>query len=250
MSVEVQTSGSTAFLRRTASLFDMDSAYTVLFRIFLPSANPTAQIPWGLSGATSYGSGTRLGTYSETLRWKSDNDLNTECFDGTNFISALISTAFPSGWNSIAVSRVSLTQVKIRANGETQSATNASFTDREASAIEMLFADRGSGDNFMAAGTRITNYKAWTAALSDAEIDAEMLTTTVQRSANFYTQSPMGDASTLANNLTQIGSSSTWTAGAGLIAGANDPSVTYATSSVPVWLLRPRFVNALPGTIS
>lgn len=236
MSIEVQTSDSTCWVKRGSNLYDYDTAYTVLFNIYLPADNPTSDTAWFISGNTGSSSGTNIGNVSDQLRWKSDNDFNAECFDGTIFLAPLISTAFTSGWNRVAIVKESQTAVHIRANGASSStSSNAGFANREATAWEALFSRLSSGQA-CPVGTRITNYKVWTAALSDAEIDAEHVTTSIVKSSGFYSQSPMGDENTLSNNLTQIGSSSSWTAGAGMVAGLNDPGVDYGAgggSGVP-----------------
>jgi hypothetical protein len=232
MSVEVQTSGSTGYVRRTSSLLDHDGPYTITFRLYVPAAGLASDTIWGMSGANGSSSQTKIGTFSDTLRARSNGDIEAIGYDGSQFLNPVNGALSTSGWHSIAVVRVSATQLKIRINGTTYSNTNGSFVGREATALEILLT-YGDAEH-CPAGTRITNYKSWTAALSDSEIDAEMLTTTVTASSNLYSVSPMGDASTLSTNLNQTGSGSSWTAGAGIIAGANDPSVTYAGGSNPL----------------
>jgi hypothetical protein len=225
MSIEVNTADSTCWVKRLSNLIDYDNVYTITLRLYLP-AQAASDTVWGMSGVTTSTSGTRLGTYSDGARFRSGGDFEALAYDGTNFINPVGSGPTTSGWHSIAILNTGSTTRKIRVNGTNYTCTNASFVGREASYVEFLFS-RGANGEACAAGTRITNFKVWTAALSDGDIDAEMLTTSVVRSTDFWSQSPMGDENTLSNNLTQIGSGSSWTAGAGMVAGLNDPGVDY-----------------------
>ena len=226
MSIQIGTSGSTAEGLRSTSL-NYNAAYTVLFRFFLPSGGASSCFMWGLSGTTSYNSGNNFGSRGEWLRFSGGGSLVLRSWDGAAGTDTTIGTLNTNAWNSIAVIRSSASSVIVRLNGSNSAADTTNFASREAVALEVI----GWNDtefNGLPNGCRFTNYKSWSAALSNAEADAEFGATAFTRSTNKYSGSPMGDASTLAGNNTADGSGTAWTLNSGgLVAGANDGSVTY-----------------------
>lgn len=255
MAIEVQTQNTTCWIKRLTNLMDYDSAYTVTFRLYAPATGSTSDMMWGLSGATGYSGGAEVGDYGDEISTQSDGDMQIIGYDGTSFANPVAQgvNLTPQSWHSIAIVRESLSSVKLRyavgGGAATNYTSSTQLVDREATAIEFMLS-RGNVGGPMPVGTKITNFKCWTAALTDGEVDAEMLTTAVQKQSGFYSQSSMGDEQTLSGNLTQVGSGSAWTAGAGVIAGSNDPAVNYSGSPALSGITLPSLLGTLPPTLT
>jgi hypothetical protein len=243
MSIQVSTQDSTCYIRRSTSL-SYNAAYTVLFRIY-KTGTVTSTTMWTLSASIGSGGGTTEGSYYEHIRFNSGGQLVLENWVGGSGITIAGPASLSDGWHEIAAIRSSSSVVKLRVDGTDYTTSSLEASGRDASAYEIMLS---RGSEYMAVGSRVTNYKAWSSALSNAEVDAEHDATAFTVTANKYSGSPMGDTGNLSNNLTADGSGTTWTAGAGVTFGANDPGVTYGGgSSVPIGLLRPRFINFQPG---
>lgn len=222
---------------RSSGVLNYNAAYTVTFSLYVPSNTPLYAWFWAICGSSGAGSPIQIGTTKDGLRLKSNGNVLFELWDGADGGQVDTGITLNSGWHYFAVIRSAINSVKVRArlNGASSSSdiatASSDMTGREAAAHELLFG-RGSTDN-MVPGTRMTNYKAWTAALSNSEVDAEWYTTSFIVTANKWSGSPMGDAATLAGNATADGSGTNWTARADMTYGANNPAISYGSSFIP-----------------
>jgi hypothetical protein len=227
MSIQVNVSSGVTGEGLRATTMSHNSAYTVLFNFYHAGGSFSDVFVWGISGSTTSDGGAYLGTRADRIlgsgagNWK----LTVNVSGNEDFIAGSGPSA--AGWYNVSVRRASATSLILRVNGSDLVTATTDVSSREAAAYEVFGMDEYSGGR-TPINSRFTNYKAWTAALSTSEIDAEHDTTTFIVTSNKYSGSPMGDASTLAGNNTADGSGAAWTLGAGLIAGANDPGVTYA----------------------
>jgi hypothetical protein len=231
MSVQVNTQGTTAILSR-ASTLNYNSAYTVLFRWYSTGSH-SSDVIWAISESTGTGGGLYPSLANQDrLRFSSGGDLWLAVFLSSTPYE-LTGVSLGAGWHEVAVVRSSATSIKLRINGTNYTGSTVDVGSRASVAYEFAVGTAYDGAECPPAGSRMTNYKSWSAALTDGEIDAEHDSTTFTVTTGKYSGSPMGDAATLSNNLSADGSGTTWTAGAGLIAGANDPGVSYGTSFIP-----------------
>lgn len=232
MAIQTSASDATSYIRRSTSI-NYNSAYTVLFRYYSTGSH-SGDFLWGISGTTGSGTGSYpSSSYLDRMRFVSGGALWIDVLNSGS--ASVVGTSLASGWHSIAVVRTNVTTIKMRIDGTNYTGTTSDVTGREASAYEFMLAHANSSSEGVPVGSFITNYKSWTSALSDAEIDAEMLNTTFTVTSNKFSGSPMGDAATLAGNLTATDSGTTWTAGAGVTYGANDGSVNYGSSTKPAF---------------
>lgn len=224
MALQIGTQGSTGYAGRGTNVVNYNSAYTVLFSFYLPS-DYNYDFLWGLGGSTGSNSNTNLGTRGEVLKPNgAGTSVKLTLWDGTNGDETIFwANPAATTWHNIAIIRSSATAIKVRYNGTNSSTLTLDISGREAVANEFL----GYGGDSARAGVRWTNYKAWSAALSDPQVDAEHATTSFIVTANKFSGSPMGDESTAAGNNTADGSGATWTLGAGMSYGNNSPDVTY-----------------------
>jgi hypothetical protein len=227
MSLELQTVGTTGEVIRVAA-FSHNAAYTVLFNVYFPSAM-SFDFVYGVGGTTSSNGGTSLGSLQDSIKTNGASTSIKLVASGSETIPNYLPG---TGWHKLAIIRSSTTAVKMRYNGTNTATITNDVSARESTLTEAFFR-YDSGPDSARAGVRVTNYKCWSAALSDAEVDAEHATTSFIVTANKVTGSPMGDISVLSNNLTADGAGNVWTAGAGIIAGANDPAVNYGASPAP-----------------
>ena len=218
---------------RQAPLLNHNAAYTVLFRLYVPSS-PAYWCAWCIGDSQAGASNWPPDRSQDQVRFKSDGHWLLRQYNGATIVDEVdAGAASGSTWYSVAIIRTDASHLKLRlwsaqGSGTTTSGGVVDISGRASTRIETLFSD---GTDVMASGTKYTNYKSWNVALSDGELDAEVLTTVVSKSSGLYSVSPMSDTSTVAGNLTQTGSAADWYfAGSTIIAGANDPNTTYATA--------------------
>jgi hypothetical protein len=231
MSIQMNvSSGGTGEGIRPTTL-SHNNAYTVLFNYYYPGSGFADSFLWGISGSTTSDSGNYIGLRADKIQGSGAGNWKLVINNGSN--NDFIAGSGPSaaGWYNVSIRRTSATNVVLRVNGSDLATGTTDVTGREAVAYEALFTDEYAGSR-AALNSRVTNYKSWSSALSASQIDAEHGATTFTVTTNKYSGSPMGDAGTLSGNNTADGSGTSWTLGAGLIAGANDPGVTYSGGSV------------------
>jgi len=226
MGIFVNAVGANAYLRRLTSL-NYNAPYTVLFSMYvLTQAAFANDYEWGIGGTSGYSSGNRIGTRVDNFRGSSASFYSIWVSPaGTAFQAAASVKPADASWVRASIRRTSVTSLILRIDGTDRATNTTDVTAREAVAGEVWFRDESNVANSHV-GCGITNYKAFSAALAGADIDAEHLTTTVIDTANIYSASPMGSITDLATNLIVVGGNN-WVAGTDLIVGANDPGVTY-----------------------
>jgi hypothetical protein len=230
VAIQINTSGSDGKIVRATSL-NYNAAYTVLFRLYVASSSTSAFI-WGMCDSAGTASSTQFGNNAvDKVRFDGSGNIRLTTWSGSAGADTTMSTLASSTWHSIAIIRSSNAAIKIRVNGTNSSTDTTSMAARNAVACEVWGFD-DNAFNGLPTGFRITNYKAWTSALTDGEVDAEFAATAFTVSSNKFSGSPMGDASVSSNNASADGSGTAWTLDTQIIAGANDPGVTYGSSFI------------------
>lgn len=189
--MSIQTSANDTYVNRTATSIDYNSPYTAMFWMKITSNPATYQNVFKIGTAFAY-SPSKLddsfGTDSDGVTARSlvaDGTTPTAATDGTFTLNA---------WTHVAIVRVSTTQLKVYINGVDAAMDNTEDVSARAASSAMYLLNSNS---FRLYGLQ-SDVRFFTAALSAAQIQAEMKSPTVVDTTDLWAHIPCKGASVTA----------------------------------------------------
>lgn len=234
MGIFVATAGASTSRLRRAAVINYNLPYTVCFSFYIPTASTwTNDFLWGTSGQSNSTS-TSLGNRREHFGGSSGAFWKLSASDSAGSLQSVNMTTGPSAdatWRRIGIKRSAVTTFGFRMWNGTAWISNSTNVSRDVTGREVVYAEQFFWDGLDSSSTGIgvCNYKAFNRALTDAEIEAELVTDTVMvTDGSCISRNPMSDTVTLTNNLTDVITGLNWSVGSQVIVGANDPGVTFS----------------------